>query len=289
MPVHAKSAVDIAIKSAPVFVDRIVMSSQQLRPAGASYATGNACSIFSTLLPSHHGAGETISLPTAGSPILLQPVGPPSLKVTSGVESCPSNIPTCENEHYVYLCVDAWSRLFVDLDCNGVQTDAQFFAKIKSEYDEARGWFRLWFIAWRYDHCDFFKFQKTSIGLGARVQIALPDPTDTLYHYKPCSALEMPPNGPISHSEFRDHYYDRVRPSLFTLDRWRRRQINLSTIETEALKAVPKRILKLDMQDSKREYLLWAVRERSPKHLAACAAPSPLQHAGRHLLLPVVV
>jgi hypothetical protein len=279
MPVHAKAAVEIAIKSAPVFVDRVDMSSQHPRPAAASYATGNVCSFVSTMLPSHHVAGETISLPIAGSPILPQPFGPPSLKVTSGVESCPSNIPTCENEHYVYLCVDAGSRLFIDLDCNGVQTDAQFFAKIKSEYDEARGWFRLWFSAWRYDHCDFFKFQKTSIGLGARVRVGLPEPTDTMYHYRPRPALEMPPDGSITHEEFRRRYYDRESPSIFELDRWRRRPIDLSAIRTEALQAVPKRILKLDLQDGERKYFygLYAKEIRSnwrvALHVVLCNTP----------------
>jgi hypothetical protein len=218
-------------------------------------------------------------MPTTGPRIPLQPVGQPIPTIPSGAQSLQSAIPAYQTDNYVYLCVEAGSREFLGLDCNSVQSDIQFFAKLKSEYDKARGWFRLWFSTWCYDHCEFFQFQKTGIGLGARLKIAFPDPGDLLYKYEPRPPKELPPHGPISQDEFRLHYYYEVCPSLLSWERWHRRQISLSTVEKEALEAVPKRVLKLDMQNGKREhfYGLYAKEARSALrvalHLTLCNIP----------------
>jgi hypothetical protein len=184
-------------------------------------------------------------------------------------------------DQYVYLCIEAGSRHFVGLNCKSLQTDVQFFEKIKLEYDSARGWFRLWLSTWCYDHCEFFQFQKTGLGLGARLKIAFPEPTDPLYDYlpKPLDALRLPPHGPISHDEFHLHYYYQAFPSLFSWERWHRGQIGLSLVEKEALEAAPKRVVKLDMQNGKREYFygLYAKEARSALrvaiHMSLCCSP----------------
>jgi hypothetical protein len=209
----------------------------------------------------------------------LQPIGLPSITIPSGAQSFQSSITIHQTDRYVYLCVEAGTRQFLGLDCNSVQSDVQFFTKLKFEYDKARGWFRLWFSTWCYDHCEFFQFQKTGIGIGARLKIAFPDPGDFLYKYEPRPPKELPPHGPISQDEFRLHYYYTVCPSLLSWERWHRRQIGLSTVEKEALEAVPKRVLKLDMQNGKREhfYGLYAKEARSAwrvaLHLTLCNIP----------------
>jgi hypothetical protein len=185
------------------------------------------------------------------------------------------------NAQYLYLCVEAGSRHFVGLDCNNLQNDIQFFQKIKAEYDSTRGWLRLWFSTWRYDYCEFFRFQNTGLGLGARLEIAFPEPADPLYEYspKPLLALQLPPRGPISHDEFHLHYYHRCCPSLFTWERWHRRQIVPGLVEKEALEAAPKRLIKLNMQSGKREhfYGLYAKEARSALrvaiHMSICCLP----------------
>lgn len=189
--------------------------------------------------------------------------------------------PSSKNGHHVYLCVEAGSREFIGLNCTGMQTDTQFFDKIKSEYNAARGWFRLWFSTWRYNHCEFMQFQMTGIRLGARLQIAFPAPTDQLYDYvpKPLEKLQLPPHGPISPDEFRQHYYYQVCPSLLSWERWHRRRTGLSLVEREAFNAAPKRVVELDMQTGRREkfYGLYAKEARSALrvaiHMAICCLP----------------
>jgi hypothetical protein len=184
-------------------------------------------------------------------------------------------------EQYVYLCVEAGRRKFIGIDCNGVLTDVAFFKKIKSEYDSARRWFRLWFSTWQYDHCEFYQFQKTGLGLGARLDIAFPEPSDPLYHYlpKPLDTLQLPPHGPISHDEFHLHYYYEFCPSMFSWERWHRREIGLSLVENGALEVAPKRVVKLDMQNGGREqfYGLYAKEARSAQrvaiYMALCCLP----------------
>lgn len=176
------------------------------------------------------------------------------------------------NNHYVYLCVEADTRTFLGLNCTGVHTDVEFFKIIKSEYDSARGWFRLWLSTWRYDHCEFMQFQKTGIDLGARLHIAFPEPTDPLYDYlpKPLKSLQLQPHGPISADEFRLHYYYQICPSLLSWERWHRRRTGLSMVEKEAFDAAPKRVVMLDMQNGRREkfYGSYAKEARSALRVA---------------------
>jgi hypothetical protein len=209
--------------------------------------------------------------------ISLQPLG----TVSSGLQPHGPGIQGIAGEHYIYLCIDAGTRHFIGVNCNGIQTDVEFFNKIKTEYDSARGWFRLWFSTWRYAHCDFWIFQQTALGGGARLDIGFPTPTDPLYHYlpKPLDTPQLPPHGPISHDEFNLHYYYQVCPSLFSWERWHRRQIGLSVVEKGALEVAPKRIIKLDMQSGGREkfYGLYAKEARSALrvaiHMSVCCCP----------------
>lgn len=201
---------------------------------------------------------------------------------TSSASLPASTTSSKQKTQYVYLCVEQGSHQFVDLDCSSVQTDVQFFAKIKSEYNQTRGKLRLWFSTWCYDHCEFFEFQKTGLGLGARLKVAFPDPADPLYDYSPKPLIELPPNGPISPDEFRLHYYYNICPSLFSWERWHRCQTRLSMVDSEAFEAVPKRLVKLDMENGKREhfYGLYAREARSALrvaiYIALCNAPGVL-------------
>lgn len=208
----------------------------------------------------------------------LQHVGAPAPSVTSGPQLCGQSAYAQQDSHHVYLCVEAGSREFVGLNCAGIHTDIQFFDRIKSEYNSARGWFRLWFSTWRYDHCEFMQFQKVGIGLSARLKIAFPEPTDPLYHYmpKPLESLQLPPHGPISPDEFRLHYYYQVCPSLLSWERWHRRRTGLSLVEKEAFEVAPKRVVKLDMQNGRREKSTGYMRR---KHAVPCALRSTCRFA----------
>ena len=173
----------------------------------------------------------------------------------------------------VHLCVEAGFRQFIELDCRGIDADVKFFEKIKSEYETARGWPRLWFSTWCYDYCEFYKFQITGVRLGARIRPDFPKPSDQRYRYDPRPPRELPPDGPISHDEFHEHYYWQDCPSFWTWERWYGRQAELSTSDKQALAAVPKRIVKLDMENSIHEdfYGLYAKEARSALRVAIYA------------------
>lgn len=232
-------------------------------------------------MPSNQsGAGKASSL-QSGPQIPLQSLRPPVPSITCGLQLSAQVTQVQQNGHHVYLCVEAGSREFIGLNCAGIQTDIQFFDRIKSEYNAARGWFRVWFSTWRYDHCEFMQFQMVGIRLGARLQIAFPAPTDQLYDYmpKPLEKLQLPPHGPISPDEFRQHYYYQVCPSLLSWERWHRRRTGLSLVEREAFDTAPKRVVKLDMQNGRREkfYGLYAKEARCALrvaiHMAVCCLP----------------
>jgi hypothetical protein len=169
----------------------------------------------------------------------------------------------------VHLCIEAGSRRFKALDCTDIRTDMEFFNKIKSEYNEARGWCRLWFSTWTYDYCDFFFFQKHGINSSARLRIGFPDAADSSYAFSPRPPQYLPPNGPISHDEFNFHCYYDLCPSYVSWKRWfaypNFANTGSSTVSRTALDAVPKRTRELKKEDGKRElfYGLYAREARS--------------------------
>lgn len=159
--------------------------------------------------------------------------------------------PASPSNQYLLLCVTGSSRRFLCLECDKIQTDAQLFETIKQEYNNARGWMRLHFSLWQYDHCEFYQFKKYShMGGGARLRIAFPDPSNNDYDFKPRIPEPEPPFGPISSDEFRDHYYRNDCPSFFN---WRRFQLqargHYKMITRECIEAVPKRKARIDMHD----------------------------------------
>ncbi|GAB7333727.1 hypothetical protein MBLNU13_g05263t2 [Cladosporium sp. NU13] len=277
LPKDVEGAVRDAFDTAPKFLNQVDPTSA-IRKLAAGATSNSAPAIP---LPSYQpGAGKASSL-QAGPQIPSQSLGAPIPSVPCGLQLYAQATQVQQNSHHIYLCVEAGSREFVGLSCAGIRTDIQFFDRIKSEYNAARGWFRLWFSTWRYDHCEFMQFQKIGIRLGARLQIAFPAPTDQLYDYmpKPLKEMELPPHGPISPDEFRQHYYYQVCPSLLSWERWHGRRTGLSLAETKAFDAAPKRVVELDMQNGRREifYGLYAKEARSALrvaiHMSICCFP----------------
>lgn len=282
LPKDVEGAVQRAFDTAPNFLNQVDLSGCHAISAMANSAAGTTSnSAPRTPFLSHQAGAGNASSSHSGPQMPLQPLQAPASCVPSSIQQCGQIAQVPQNSHHVYLCVEAGSREFFGLNCAGIHIDIQFFDRIKSEYNSARGWFRRWFSTWRYDHCEFMQFQKTGIGLGARLKIAFPEPTDPLYDYmpKPLESLQLPPHGPISPDEFRLHYYYQVCPSLLSWERWHRRRTGLSLVEKEAFEVAPKRVVKLDMQDGRREkfYGLYAKEARSALrvaiHMAVCCLP----------------
>ena len=76
---------------------------------------------------------------------------------------------------YLSLCVTASSHQFVSIRCDVLSLDLEFYSKMKDEYNRVRGWLRLFFSMWQYDHCEFVRFKKYGYHRGARLRVAFPE------------------------------------------------------------------------------------------------------------------
>jgi hypothetical protein len=212
---------------------------------------------------------QKVQRSSVGAPNPPQPIGTPVPNAPQLHQpTLPANQVGSFRTSDVHLCVEAGSRQFKTLDCTDLRTDIEFFNTIKSEYNDARGWFLLWFSTWIYHYCDFFLFQKHAINASARLEIGFPDATDLGYDLSPRPPETQPPHGPISHDEFNFHYYLDVCPSYLSWTRWFASYFTdtgASTASRTALDAAPKRTSELQKEDGKRElfYGIYAREERS--------------------------
>jgi len=166
------------------------------------------------------------------------------------------------------------SHQFLSLRCDVLRTDLGFYKIMKQEYNKARGWLRLYFSMWQYDHCEFVRFKKYGYQRGARLKVAFPEQDDLEYDFIPRVPNPAPPDGPVSSDEFRDHYY---LPDCLSFHSWRRYQLrfrgHFNKITREDLEALPKRHTQVDMDDGLSElfYGLYAKERRSFARVAAYA------------------
>ena len=234
--------------------------------------------------PSHNPNANS---PPAGLPLPLQPSGTPAPDALHVRQPIVPPAPTASiTTSDLHLCIEAGLRQFTALDCKDLRTDVEFFDSIKSRYKKRRGWYRLWFSTWIYDHCDFFLFQKHAINSSARLRIGFPDDTDLTYDFSPRPPEYMPPDGPISHDEFHFHYYYDHCPSYLSWKRWFATSYFTTTgpsvASRTALDAVPKRKSELNKEDGKRElfYGLYAKEARSAfrvvMYISLCNIPGVL-------------
>lgn len=238
--------------------------------------TGNAPGVLNIELPLNPKSslpnGGTTTAPSNGSgksslapslPNASSPTTPPALPLPTQQSNLPpplasQNTPMTAQgvpnsisiSRYLSLYVTASSHQFVSIRCDLLRTDLAFYTRMKNEYNKARGWLRLYFSMWQYDHCEFVRFKKYGYHRGARLKVAFPVRDDLDYDFAPRVPTPAPPDGPVSSDEFRDHYYLPDCPSFYS---WRRYQLrfrgHFSRIAREALEAVPKRHREVNMDD----------------------------------------
>jgi hypothetical protein len=260
--------------TAPAFLDVEVPQSIRSRTTTGS---GNAQSGkgSNTSPPLQSGSGGANSATTlSGPPSQSQQVSKPEPIATPGHQISSQKTQQPQLSQHLSLCVVSSSRRFVSLRCDHLRSDLQFFARLKAEYDKARGWPRLWFSMWQYKYSEFVLFHKYGVRRGARLDIGFPSATDQMYHFLPRKPRPPPPKGPISREQFQDHYYLNHCPSLYD---WRRYQLSyrghFNKVNRVALDAVPKRLVQINMDDGVDEHFfgLYAKEERSFAHVAVYA------------------
>jgi hypothetical protein len=175
---------------------------------------------------------------------------------------------------YLYLCIQLQSSQFECIRCERLHDDQEFYAKLKSTYDGARGPLRSWLSTWQYDHCEFFRFYKYDVNRGVPLEPGFPT-DETLHDFKPRQPLLAFPHGPIPAQQFNDHYYSRgdtywfsrilhprttkEHPCITKDSRSRSR-----SRDKRALNALPKRTQVIELEDGKCEtfYGLFAIERR---------------------------
>ena len=266
LPLSSKAAVEQGLKTAPAFLNIDVPRSIRSRTTAGSGNTqsSNGSNTSSPLSSGVSGAKSAIISPGPSSQ--SQQASKPAPVAAPSHENATKTSKQPHLDQYLSLCVVSSSRNFVSLRCDNLRSDLQFFARLKVEYNKARGWPRLWFSMWQYKYSEFVVFHKYGVRRGARLHIGFPRSNDQMYHFLPRKPSPPPPNGPISREQFQDHYYLDHCPSMHE---WRRYQLgyrgHFNKVNRVALDAVPKRLVQINMDDGVDEHFfgLYAKEERS--------------------------
>ncbi|KAK6428321.1 hypothetical protein LTR95_015535 [Oleoguttula sp. CCFEE 5521] len=189
------------------------------------------------------------------------------------------------NLRYVYFCTESGlsggTFKYSVIKTHLLEHDPQFFQKLKEEYIASRGRIREWFSWWRYDHCEFYQFQKFASELSEPVVVGFPSETDPDYDFQP-SPLKphsRPPYGPIWKSEYRHRFYTSCTSchSWHILHQQRKNAYNQA--DTSRIRVLPKRKQEVDMTDSESE-VFWGIIARERRGFAwvlayGCLANAP--------------
>ncbi|PKY04628.1 hypothetical protein P168DRAFT_136900 [Aspergillus campestris IBT 28561] len=128
-----------------------------------------------------------------------------------------------------------------------------FFGTLREEYFRLRGMMRSWFSVWRYNHCEFYEFEKFDDHLFApRTKNAFPSHGNTEYEYLPRPIDNIPP---ISEHAFWCKFYACHKPRPYHLHHKCNQRRSHSN---EMLKSLPKKKTELEEGGDKREYF-WGI------------------------------
>lgn len=266
LPLSTETAVQRTIDTAPAFIniDGPTKVRSRLVSAGSGAQFSSSSNERSSFRAGSNGAMSNQRSPASAS--TPQQTREPAPVAVPGYCSANQNSQPSPFEQHLSVCVVSSTRQFINMRCDNLCSDLEFFARMKTEYNKARGWLRVWCSMWRYKYSEFVLFHKYGYRRGARVDIGFPHDNDKMYHFSPRKPSPPPPNGPISKEQFQDHYCLDHYPSLCD---WRRYQLryrgHFNKVSRVALDAVPKRLVQINMDDSVNEhfYGLYAKEERS--------------------------
>jgi hypothetical protein len=141
---------------------------------------------------------------------------PENVKRPSQHDADPSNpLLATDTTLHLYLCIELSPLRFKAIRCDTLPDDPEFFAALKSTYDQTRGTLRRLFSIWQYHHCEFYLFHKTTDKLVSLVKVGFPEDDDTNYTFEPRPPHRLPPYGPVTEGDFRNYYYHCNRRSFW--------------------------------------------------------------------------
>ncbi|KAK3621371.1 hypothetical protein LTR56_022835 [Elasticomyces elasticus] len=248
----------VALQPTPSWINVLSTSTPTVRPGGVPSASAP-----STNAPSQHATGVVAqaTVPSSGS-------GVPGLSATPIPSTAAfsqhgmSTQATVTSEHVFLGARRGLDLRIADLQVQSMN-DEEFFRRLKYDYRQLRGRLRLWLSWWRFDHCEFFRFEKFAEDEFVPRNVDFPHISNLEYSYTP---RPIDPRPPISKHEFRKRYYHNCnQPSS-----WHRPWHNCTKFcsrRSQALAVVPKRIRVLETGGDAREDF-WGILAQERRYFA---------------------
>ncbi|KAK5744053.1 hypothetical protein LTR17_002391 [Elasticomyces elasticus] len=246
----------VALQPTPAWIKVLSTSTPTVRPGGVPSASAP-----STKAPSQHAAGVVAqaTVPSSGSGVPGMSAAPiPS--TAAFTQHGMSTQPTTTSEHVFLGARHGFDLRIADLQVQSMN-DEEFFRRLKQDYRHLRGRLRLWLSWWRFDHCEFFRFEK--FAEDEFVPRIADFPINLEYKYTP---RPIDPQPPISKHEFRKRYYNSCnQPSSWHWP-WHSCK-KFCSRRSQALGAVPKRIRVLERGGDAREDF-WGILAQERRYFA---------------------
>ncbi|KAK5713665.1 hypothetical protein LTR15_011365 [Elasticomyces elasticus] len=167
-----------------------------------------------------------------------------------------------QNEHVFLGARRALDLRIADLQVHGMN-DEDFFRRLKYDYRQLRGRLRLWLSWWRFDHCEFFRFEKFAEDEFVPRIADFPHINDLEYKYLP---KPIDPRPPISKHEFRKRFYNSCNQPSSWHRPWHSCK-KFCTQGRQALTVVPKRTRVLETGGDTREDF-WGILAQERRYFA---------------------
>lgn len=163
----AHEAFEKAIRTAPAFLSltdadkQAVANSKQSTRTGAAVNQAAASSTSPAQGVANNNTGQSSNPHRTTTPSTAS-AGPARTSISAPRANTRASAgPPIQAEYrHVYLCVKTGSDHdyhLLAIRSDQFRRDGDFFAELRSQYLEARGWWRNTFSWWRYDHCEFYR------------------------------------------------------------------------------------------------------------------------------------
>ncbi|KAK5677670.1 hypothetical protein LTS10_009553 [Elasticomyces elasticus] len=238
------SELQLALQPTPSWIKLLPIKTPAVGPANIPRTSAP-----STNAPSRHAAGALPqnNAPPSGSGI----PGASAAPVTTTAGTGPQGIsppPATISEHVFLGARRGLDLRIADLQVQSMN-DEEFFRRLEHDYKQLRGRLRLWLSWWRFDGCEFFRFEKFAEDEFVPRIVDFPHIANLEYRYMP---RPIDPRPPISKHEFRKRYYNSCgQPSS-----WHRPWHSCKKFcsrRSQALGVIPKRVRVLETGGDARE------------------------------------
>ncbi|KAK4910351.1 hypothetical protein LTR49_020958 [Elasticomyces elasticus] len=249
----------VALQPAPSWV-RLLPSHTPASPPGSLPHTSIPAPATASSSPNAPGSTLATNTPplSAGSPSTVT-----TSSTTTGVstQGAPTQL-SSQDEHVFLGARRGLDLLIADLQVQSMN-DEEFFRRLKHDYTQLHGRLRLWLSWWRFDHCEFFRFEKFAEDEFVPRKVDFPHVDNLEYKYMP---RPIDPRPPISKHEFRKRFYNSCSQPSSWHRPWHSCK-KFCTRRSQALAVIPKRNQGLEKGGDTREDF-WGILAQERRYFA---------------------